>query len=100
VRPYTPVNYVTDKGYLDFVIKEYPNGKMSKHIASLKPGDSLLIKGPVPKYPYKPNSKEVIGLIAGGTGITPCYQLIKHVLNDPNDKTKVCDRQFLTNSFA
>ena len=32
---------------------------------------------------------EKIGLIAGGTGITPCYQLIKHILNNPNDKTKI-----------
>jgi cytochrome-b5 reductase len=28
-------------------------------------------------------------MIAGGTGITPCYQIIKAVLNNPNDKTKV-----------
>jgi cytochrome-b5 reductase len=85
------VSTVNEKGHLDLVIKTYDQGKMSKHIGNLKPGDKLLIKGPIPKYPYKPNTKERIGLIAGGTGITPMYQLIEHVLNDPNDKTKVCE---------
>jgi NAD(P)H-flavin reductase len=32
---------------------------------------------------------EAIGLIAGGTGITPMYQLIKTIFKNPNDKTKV-----------
>ena len=32
---------------------------------------------------------EAIGLIAGGTGITPMYQLIKAIFKNPNDKTKV-----------
>jgi cytochrome-b5 reductase len=89
MRPYTPVNRVDDRGHLDFVIKYYDQGVMSKHIHSLKPGDKLLIKGPIPKYPYTPNSKERIGFLAGGTGITPCYQLIRHILENPNDKTQV-----------
>jgi cytochrome-b5 reductase len=32
---------------------------------------------------------EAVGLIAGGTGISPCYQLIKAILSNPNDKTQV-----------
>jgi cytochrome-b5 reductase len=32
---------------------------------------------------------EAVGLIAGGTGITPMYQLIKAIFKNPNDKTKV-----------
>jgi NAD(P)H-flavin reductase len=44
----------------------------------LHPNDTKLIR-----------RHEKIGLIAGGTGITPCYQLIKHILNNPNDKTKI-----------
>lgn len=30
-----------------------------------------------------------IGLIAGGTGITPFYQLAKSILRDVNDRTKI-----------
>ena len=30
-----------------------------------------------------------MGLIAGGSGITPMYQLIKAIVNDPTDQTKI-----------
>ncbi|XP_060084425.1 NADH-cytochrome b5 reductase 1-like, partial [Ylistrum balloti] len=30
-----------------------------------------------------------VGMIAGGTGITPMYQLIKQVFKDPKDKTEL-----------
>ncbi|KAJ1967316.1 hypothetical protein IWQ62_001940 [Dispira parvispora] len=89
VRPYTPVSEENTRGHFDLVIKRYENGNMSKHIASLKPGDKLDVKGPIPKYAYKPNLHEALGLIAGGTGITPMYQIIRKVLNDPEDKTKI-----------
>ena len=41
LRPYTPMSRPNAKGYLDLAVKVYPEGKMSKHIASLKPGDTL-----------------------------------------------------------
>jgi NAD(P)H-flavin reductase len=45
IRPYTPVDEVTKKGHLDFVIKRYEEGNMSKYIHdSLKIGEKLLIK--------------------------------------------------------
>jgi cytochrome-b5 reductase len=62
---------------------------MSKHIHSLKVGDSLEVRGPFPKYPYTANKHSEIGLIAGGTGITPMLQLIRKVLDNPQDKTKI-----------
>jgi cytochrome-b5 reductase len=62
---------------------------MTEHIHSLKPGDSLAIKGPIPKFPYKANEFEELGMIAGGTGITPMWQVIQAIANDKSDKTKV-----------
>lgn len=41
-------------------------GKMSKYLGELKEGDSVAFKGPIPKYPYKPNTKKEIGMVAGG----------------------------------
>ncbi len=29
-------------------------------------------------------------MIAGGTGLTPMYQIVKSSLKDPNDRTKLC----------
>lgn len=62
---------------------------MSNHIFDLKPGQQLSFKGPIPKYPWAANKHEHITLIAGGTGITPMYQLIRAIFNNPNDNTKV-----------
>jgi cytochrome-b5 reductase len=37
---------------MDFIVKAYPGGPMSQHIHSMKKGDSLDMKGPIPKYPW------------------------------------------------
>lgn len=41
-------------------------GKMSKHLGEMKVGESVAFKGPIPKYPYTPNAKKEIGMVAGG----------------------------------
>jgi len=90
VRPYTPVTSDDEKGYFDLVVKDYPGkGTMSSYIHKLKPGDTLEVKGPIPKLPYNKNMKEHIGMIAGGTGITPMYQVLREILKHPDDKTQV-----------
>lgn len=70
IRPYTPVedSGLKSKGLFDLIIKKYPNGPMSSHIFKLIPGQTLEMKGPIPKFPYTPNEFSRIGLIAGGTG--------------------------------
>lgn len=87
IRPYTPSH--TTIGYLELVIKGYPEGKMSKHIHSLKRGDTLDFKGPILGTPITQNEYEEIGLIAGGSGITPMLQVAQRVLANPDDQTQV-----------
>jgi cytochrome-b5 reductase len=53
----------------------------------MKVGDTLECKGPIMKLEYKPNMKASIGMVAGGTGITPMLQVIEEVLRNPEDKT-------------
>lgn len=89
IRPYTPINDEDAKGYLDLLIKKYPDGPMSTHLHDLVPGQRLDIKGPLPKYPWTANKHEHIALVAGGTGITPMFQLLRAIFNNPADKTKV-----------
>ena len=90
IRPYTPTSDENDAGHMDLLVKVYPNGPMSEHMHSMKVGDSLAVKGPIPKYPLTTNKHSSIAMIAGGTGITPMYQLTRKIFNDPkNDKTKV-----------
>ncbi|XP_059637998.1 NADH-cytochrome b5 reductase-like protein [Cornus florida] len=89
IRPYTPISDPDSKGFFDLLIKVYPEGKMSQHFASLKPGDVLEVKGPIEKLRYSPNMKKHIGMIAGGSGITPMLQIIDYILKNPDDNTQV-----------
>jgi len=114
VRPYTPVSSDDDHGFVDFVIKVYfknvhpkfpEGGKMSQHLDSLNIGDTIDIRGPngllvyegrgrfnvrtSKKDPPKQKLAKRIGLIAGGTGITPMLQLIRHIFKDSGDNTKI-----------
>lgn len=89
IRPYTPTSPPDAKGHLELVIKAYPDGKMSKHLGDMKVGDTLDFKGPIMKFPYKRNDLKEIGMVAGGTGITPMLQVAEWILRDPSDSTKV-----------
>ncbi|PKY04404.1 NADH-cytochrome b5 reductase 2 [Aspergillus campestris IBT 28561] len=89
IRPYTPVSDEAQPGYLELVVKAYPNGPMSEHIHNMNTDQRLAFKGPLPKYPWEANKHDHICLIAGGTGITPMYQLAREIFKNPEDKTKV-----------
>lgn len=62
---------------------------MSEHMHSMAIDQRLSFKGPIVKYPWEANKHNHICLIAGGTGITPMYQLAREIFKNPEDKTKV-----------
>ena len=62
---------------------------MSEHLHDMNPGQRLDFKGPIPKYPWTANKHDHVALIAGGTGITPMYQLARSIFKNSEDKTKV-----------
>ena len=106
MRAYTPVSVNADKGVFDLLIKvyfkgtdpEFPlGGAMSQHLDSLAVGDSIEAKGPLGHIEYigrgvfeisraRVRARRV-AMVAGGTGITPVYQLIRAALADPQDQT-------------
>lgn len=89
-RSYTPISSNEDQGYLDLMIKSYPQGKISAHMTTLAPGDTIDLKGPTGNFVYRRNMCRSIGMIAGGTGITPMLQILKAIHRDrPADKTRV-----------
>lgn len=85
----TNVRTTGAQGYIDLLVKKYEGGPMSTYLHDMAPGQRLDIKGPLPKYPWEANKHKHIALVAGGTGITPMYQLIRAIFNNPDDKTKV-----------
>lgn len=89
IRPYTPTTGDETVGSMDLVVKVYEKGLVSKAFGDMKVGDKMEMKGPFKKFEYKPNEKKEIGMVAGGSGITPMYQVIDAIIRNPADKTKV-----------
>ncbi|XP_066156550.1 NADH-cytochrome b5 reductase 2 [Euwallacea fornicatus] len=114
IRSYTPVSSDDDHGYVDIVIKVYfknvhpkfPNGGlMTQYLESLKIGDTIDVRGPSGRLQYispgtfaiKKGRKDPpvtvkvkkVNLIAGGVGITPILQLIRHIAKDRSDQTQI-----------
>lgn len=110
IRPYTPVTSNKDEGHMDLVVKIYfknvhpkfpDGGKMSQYLESMHIGDTIDVRGPSGLLVYdkpgefliRPDKKtpstrkfvKKIGMIAGGTGITPMLQIVHQVLTDADD---------------
>ncbi|KAK9727357.1 Nitrate reductase [NADH] 1 [Basidiobolus ranarum] len=110
VRPYTPVSTEADLGHLDLAVKvyfkgthpKYPNGgKFSQYLDSLEIGDTVEVKGPMGEFNYDGHGRYRVerkhlkgqarnfAMIAGGTGLTRMLQLIRAILKDPTENTKI-----------
>ncbi|KIJ61879.1 hypothetical protein HYDPIDRAFT_95803 [Hydnomerulius pinastri MD-312] len=106
-RAYTPVSQQGAVGFIDFLIKLYlpssqfpTGGKMTTGFHQLVLGDSIELKGPLGSFVWTGNGvanwkgierkvKEV-GMICGGSGITPILQVLRSILHDDSDtETKV-----------
>ena len=103
-RQYTPItNDATTRGYFELLIKVYPLGKMGQYLAKMDIGQSIDVRGPMGMLQYLGKGMVTvnrgsgwqtfavtsIGFLAGGTGITPCLQIINSILNDPTDLTEL-----------
>jgi NAD(P)H-flavin reductase len=106
-RPYHPISLDTDRGFLDILVKVYNKtpreryGIFSNYLSNLSEGQVVTLKGPFGNLSYsapgqfrikKENSDIVkkvkkIGMIAGGSGIAPMFQLIQKVLATRNDNS-------------
>jgi len=89
MRSYTPTSSDDDLGHFDLMIKSYEKGNISRYFSFLKIGDKVKIKGPKGQFKYHPSLTREIGMIAGGTGITPMLQIIRAALKNPLDLTKL-----------
>ncbi|AMD20304.1 HDL440Wp [Eremothecium sinecaudum] len=89
IRYYTPISNKFAAGYFDILVKSYKDGKVSKWFAGLKPGDTVDFKGPVGRFGYTTNSSRRIGMVAGGSGITPMLSVLNEIVTTPEDSTKV-----------
>ena len=79
-RPYNPISSNDQLGSFDLLVKVYPEGKASRYIDGLKPGDRVSFKQVKPNLkPFRyPFGKRLITMVAGGTGIAPMMQALHH----------------------
>lgn len=60
-RPYTPVSDDDLPGFVDFVVKVYPQGVMGQHLDKLEIGQPLMMKGPRGRFRYGANAVTKLG---------------------------------------
>ncbi|KUF98977.1 Signal peptidase complex catalytic subunit SEC11C [Phytophthora nicotianae] len=110
VRAYTPISSESDedRGFVSFLIKVYfagdnpvhpEGGLFSQYLDGLHLGQQIQIKGPLGHFTYHGEGSfslestnfhvNKFGFIAGGTGITPVYQVMRAILENAKDQTKV-----------
>lgn len=92
IRPYTPISTNADVGYFDLLIKDYKeNGRMSTYLTEdLKVGEKVDFKHIDFNVKIQaPFSQKKVGMLVGGTGITPMIQALHAILGDKDNDTKV-----------
>jgi propane monooxygenase reductase component len=69
----------TDARTLEFMIKQYPGGKLSGLLAegSIKPGDPLAVTGPYGVFTLRRSSPRRMVFIGGGAGMAPILSLLR-----------------------
>jgi Na+-transporting NADH:ubiquinone oxidoreductase subunit F len=78
IRAYSMANYPEEKGIMKFNIRvaspppgtDFPAGKMSSYLFSLKPGDKVTIFGPFGEFFAKETDAEMV-FVGGGAGMAP-----------------------------
>ncbi|KAI0559530.1 nitrate reductase [Gracilaria domingensis] len=108
IRAYTPVSSEKQLGYFTLCVKVYfaagdlqnpEGGKMSQFMECLLVGDMMSITGPCGEVHYKGHGivsfqqrekrYRKIGLICGGTGITPAFQVMHNIYQNVSDSTEI-----------
>lgn len=107
-RQYTPISKGDAMGYFDLLIKVYfkdvhprfpLGGMMSQFLDNMKVGQTIDVSGPFGLFNYqgkgsfsycgKQRSCQHYGAVAGGTGITPILQVIRAIVEDPEDLSTI-----------
>jgi Na+-transporting NADH:ubiquinone oxidoreductase subunit F len=96
IRAYSMANYPEEKGIMKFNIRvaspppgtDFPPGKMSSYLFSLKPGDKVTIFGPYGEFFAKNTEAEMV-FVGGGAGMAPMRAHIFDQLLRLNSKRKI-----------
>ena len=104
-RSYTPISKVHKRGQLELLIKVYfpterfpDGGVVSQYLHSKDRSDMIKIAGPKGRIQYQGKGKfffsqlnkkktyKKVSCVGGGSGLTPLYQVITHMLEETDQK--------------
>jgi NAD(P)H-flavin reductase len=78
--PYCILSAPTDEPVFELLVRVVPQGPLSQHLASLRPGDEVAFRGPTGRSMVPPDDDRALELFATGTGVAPFYALACHLL--------------------
>ncbi|KAL1969378.1 hypothetical protein VTN77DRAFT_9571 [Rasamsonia byssochlamydoides] len=103
IRSYTPISEMNRRGTLELLVKIYSDtptskgGKMTTALDKLPLGSTVEFKGPIGNLTYLGKGRVLLNekerhiksfrMICGGSGITPIFQVLRTVMQDPQDPT-------------
>ena len=91
-RSYSIANAYKERASLEFFIKKYENGLMSKYwFEEAKENDLVRMEGPIGSFFLRETDKKNIVFLATGTGIAPVKAILEQV--------KECQDQFANKTF-
>jgi cytochrome-b5 reductase len=93
-KSYSPISHPQQKGTFDLLVKSYPlrpGGGVGLHLCGLQVGDSILAAVKPKRIMHLDahvlgRGWQSVGLVAGGTGIAPLFQLAKILLETKSDE--------------
>jgi cytochrome-b5 reductase len=88
-RPYTPVTPPGTRGTFQLLVKVYPTGVVSRYLAGLAVGDAVAFSGPGGRFVHVAGAFRRLGMVCGGSGVTPMLQIMRAIAADPADRTEV-----------
>jgi len=86
-RPYSVIH--SNHTNIELLVKLTEHGLMSQFLRHLKVGDSVEMAGPHGNFTYTKGKFDYLCIIAGGSGIAPIFQILKHITNDKEDETHI-----------
>ncbi|VEU22507.1 DEKNAAC103636 [Brettanomyces naardenensis] len=82
MRPYSVIYSPDDPHSLVFAIKLMNPSGASGAFHSLVPGDKVTFRGPKPGRTVDPSKIESVNLVAGGSGITPLFSILRYLMKE------------------
>jgi cytochrome-b5 reductase len=95
-KSYSPISHPSTEETMDLLVKAYaprPGGGVGAYLCDMGPGEILQAvlksKRMMHGSPGVLHRWDHLGLVAGGTGVAPLFQIVQILLQDPTDTTRI-----------